>query len=1021
MALRGYELLLFVRAQNQASATLRRVANDVNNLKRVTKQGVPVFTGGERLQQQGRLIAHAGRTAQLAGLAAGAGLGVAAKAAADFNSSVTLAASQARDLDAPLAQIVGRTNEIEGQIKDLMGTFPAASDEMAASAYEIYSGINLFNGSLVDMERGLYSMNLANKAAVAGQADLADSTSLLITLANNFGDSEADMAKNMDTAFDIIRFGRLRMADLNDMMNKIAPAARGAGLELQDLAGATAYLTTVIPSQRQVATGMARLIDLLRHPDIVKGLQQFGVEVKDATGATRPFMEIMDELLSRFPELKSGEVDAANFLRTISQAGRLARTGRPGVGLTFTIEGRRVLTQLIQGWEQVRERQNQIIRNNGELETSYEALSESSGVRMRKFFNNLKRQFLDIGAAVIPVFEEIGGHAARLSRWWDTLDKQQRDNIVRWGAYAAILLVVGGALSAVIGGLTAMAGTLGILFRVGGMSAGSLGKLVGVASLLFGAKGINPKTIGMLSRFVSLLKLFSRFAKIGAVSLIIKAALTGDPTAIQLLQGALMGAAAGASFGPYGALAGAIIVPVAMRIAPMLNKPAKSAFDQLILNQFRKDFEGAVARGGDAIRDSWTKTLSQLHLYNIFVNSTADDFAAMALKAREAGKLTGNEYTAALKIALAEGMIDLPTFNIRMAEQIHDRPDITTRGVKEVSKVRETGMNKDLTAASKYFDALNKMDNEARDNAKRNAQQISDARRAAVEELSSFLIQQYQQIEDQNKQFMGSLFQGDWLTGESARLSEEWGIKPMAKDLLKDMRMQLSEFNKFNSTIAAIAKRGGPPALIEELKAMGPEGMQMLEALRKATPKEFNAIVAAYKQRQNAIRKQTQIDFNKQLAQWKKHGGNMMKAIISGLSAEHAQLEQYFQNMVGVWFPGFISQAVADARSDIAASADPKKKPVMPEGLKSGRVTRNAKGQLVYHEGNIAITVVQQPGETVEQAAKRAAMLARQGARTKAANTKKNNKKRNQVAEDWGIGRSHNPTVKQPPKGTGLR
>jgi hypothetical protein len=35
MALRGYELLLFVRAQNQASATLRRVANDVRALSRV--------------------------------------------------------------------------------------------------------------------------------------------------------------------------------------------------------------------------------------------------------------------------------------------------------------------------------------------------------------------------------------------------------------------------------------------------------------------------------------------------------------------------------------------------------------------------------------------------------------------------------------------------------------------------------------------------------------------------------------------------------------------------------------------------------------------------------------------------------------------------------------------------------------------------------------------------------------------------------------------------------------------------
>ncbi len=1022
MALRGYELLLFVRAQNQASATLRRVANDVNNLKRVTKSGVPVLAGAERMQAQGRLIAHAGRTAQLAGLAAGAGLAIAAKGAADFNTQITLAASQARDLDAPLAQVVGRTHEIEEQVKGLMRTFPAASEEMAASAYEIYSGINLFEGGLVDTGRALDSMTLANKAAVAGQADLADSTSLLITLANNFGDSSMEMGRNMDTAFDIIRFGRLHISDLDDMMNKIAPAAKAAGQSLEQLSGPLAYLTTVIPSQRQVATGTARLLDVLRHPDIKRGLQEFGVNVEDSTGHMRPFMDIMGEIIKTFPELKTGERDATSFFRTISQRGRLARTGAPGLGIVSTIEGRRIFTQLVTGWDQVMERQSQVTKNTNELQNAYEALSESSGVKFQRFVNNLKRQLLDIGASAIPVFEEIGGHLSRLSRWWDSLDEVQKRNIVRWATYGAVLLVAAGAISAVVGALTAMAGTFAIFIGSRGAinprNVGMIAKFAGGLAMVFGPRAINPTNIRLLMRAATLLKAMSRIAALGAITLIIKAGMTGDPTAMQLLQGMLTGAVAGSAFGPYGALAGAITVPILMKVAPLMNKPEQSMFAKLVANDFKKNFKSQKWIDADDIRDNWTRTLSQLHLYNIFVNSTQSEFLEIIDKARANGRLTGLEYVAALKIAIAAGLPQAVA-DVKFAEQVHDPASSVgeiARGPQRAAKKADDGLRtSNLKAWDKYFENLAKYRNADKDRAVKNADVVGDATRGAIDELSSFLIGKYKEMEDANRQFMGSLFQGEWLTGEAARLSEEWGIKPMAKDLLKDMQMQLRTFNQFNASLSAIAKRGAPRELMEELKALGPAGIDSIEALRKASPEQFNAIVRAYKQRQAAIKKQTQIDFNAQLKLWKQHGGNMMGAIIQGLTAEHAQLENYFRNMVGVWFPGFIASEVRSAQVEAARNAPEDArgpKPKAPSGA-DPRHRNPATGrrlpQIIKREGDVSVTIYQQPGETSADAHRRAAV---------ALKAKVRNAKRNSVAEDWGIGRKHKQPVKNPPKGT---
>ncbi len=954
MALRGYELLLFVRAQNQASGTLRRVANDVRALNRETSR-----MGS--LQQAGRLTAHIGRAAQLTGLVATAALGSAAKAAADFGSEVTLAASQARDLDAPLAQVAHRAEEIDDQIKTLMRTFPAASSEMSASAYEIYSGINLFNNGLVETERAMYAMTLANKAAVAGQADLADSTSLLITLANNFGDSEADMAANMDTAFDIIRFGRLRVGELNDMLNKIAPAAKASGQSLEQLGGATAYLTTVIPSQRQVATGMSRLLDVLRHPDMAAGFEQFGVRINDAKGNMLPFMDIMAQLIKTFPELERGEVNNANFFRTISQRGRQARTGAPGLGLVSTIEGRRIFTQLVTGWQQVLERQKQVEQNTNELNTAYAALSESAGVRFQRFVNNLKRQMLDIGVAVIPVFEEIGRHLGRLSKWWESLDSAQRDNIVRWTAMAGVLLIVGGAIASVIGALTAMVGTFGIFF---------------------GTRGINPQRLATLGRFAFLLRAIKGVGTIAAVSLIFKAAITGDATAIQLLQGALAGGAAGFAFGgPIGALVGAITVPLVMKLSTQINKPDTNLFAKLIAEDFNKNFQGQKWVEGDVIRDQWTRTLSQLHLYNIFNQATAGDFVAIMQKARASGEISGAQFAAGMKIAIAMGLADIQNLTFAAAEVIHDPASsvgqIAADNAKRAGKAEKAVQTSNLKAWDKYFADLAKFRNADKERATKAADVVGDATKAAVDELSGFLIQKYQEMEQQNKQFMGSLFQGEWLTGEAARISEEWGIKPMMKDLIKDMRMQLGEFNRFNAAIAAIAKRGGPPELIEELKALGPAGLEQLEVLRKASPKAFNEFVRVYRQRQGSIRKQTQIDFNKQLAQWKKHGGNMMGAIIAGLTAEHAKLEQYFHSMVGTWFPGFIASEVAAAQADAARNAPPAgpRKPKPPSSVDP--LHRDPTGRrvpIIMREGDVHVTVYQQPGESSADVHRRAAL-----------------------------------------------
>jgi hypothetical protein len=262
-------------------------------------------------------------------------------------------------------------------------------------------------------------------------------------------------------------------------------------------------------------------------------------------------------------------------------------------------------------------------------------------------------------------------------------------------------------------------------------------------------------------------------------------------------------------------------------------------------------------------------------------------------------------------------------------------------------------------------------------------------------------------------QNFGQLFGGDWLTGERANISEEWGIKAGIEDLTKDLRMQLGEFNRFNSAIAAIAARGAPAELVKELQALGPDALDKIEALRKGAPGKFNEFIAVWKQKQNAIQKATTLDFSKQLAQWRSYGTKIMTEILMGLRSEDVKLENYFRNMVHTLIPGFVGSEVAKAVADAKANAP--KEPKQPKRPGGPEPKRDEKGTLYFNEGDTNVTIVGNPGEGTVAAGRRAAHAVKAGARS-ATNTQVR-----QIAEDWGITPKRGKPRKNPPKGTGMQ
>lgn len=442
----------------------------------------------ERLHRVGQAMSRTGRVMQLTGLVATGSLVAMGNAAANFGQQITLAATQTRDIGAPISQVAQRSGQLQDAILDQMGRFPASAEDMSNAAYEIFSSLDLADRGRIQFWKGLQILEKTNRVAVAGGIDLGEAINGLVITLNNFDPTLSNVNETLDTMFDIVRFGNIRVSDFTQMMTKVAPAAKGVGHELEDVGGALAFLTQVMQPAR-VATGFSRLEDAFSNRDFIQGIKVVSkarigkaLDIEAPGGGLIPFMRILEGIREIFPELETGALSAQEFFKLVTSAGREQRIGRPSEGLQFTAEGRRAFTQLIQNMERVEELQRLIASNRGEFGRSFKAMADTPAVQWMVFVNALKAAAIEIGTDVLPALLGLAGMIRRGLEWWRGLSDETRNLIVRIALFAGVASLLGGILLSVVGGIISVVGAIALLS--GGIGAGKAGVVGRIAVLL---------------------------------------------------------------------------------------------------------------------------------------------------------------------------------------------------------------------------------------------------------------------------------------------------------------------------------------------------------------------------------------------------------------------------------------------------------------------------------------------------------------------------------------------------------
>jgi TP901 family phage tail tape measure protein len=465
MALSARELILILRATNQASGPLRQVSRDLRSLG--TSGSIAAGQTGKLFSRRmwsqaalaGAIMRDTGRSARIMGIAVGAGVGFAATNYAEFQKQAGLVATQTGSINKSLgrttAEMQRNARVIEAGVLAQMGKFPASAQEMSDALYEIFSSTELGSQGLKGVHDGLRVLLQMNRASVAGQTDLSDVTKATTSVMNAFGGGVQAIQPRLTRMFAAVRFGRMTFADFVSTFSQIVPASIAAGQSFDTMVGTMAALTRLMPNVRFAATSYARLLEIFGRKKFVEGARKFGVEMEDAKGNLRPLPQIIEAFNTRLAKMATPERNRMirNLFKELSnQEG--------------TIQARRALIQLLTHTGLYRQVLGQTVKDNNEFQKSFRTMAETSGVKWETFVNRMRATWIQFGAAAIPVLMELLEPVRQLAEAFNDLDKEQRQTIARWVAVGAAAAIIGGTLASVGGNLVTIIGA----FKAAGRS-----------------------------------------------------------------------------------------------------------------------------------------------------------------------------------------------------------------------------------------------------------------------------------------------------------------------------------------------------------------------------------------------------------------------------------------------------------------------------------------------------------------------------------------------------------------------
>ena len=443
--------LKWKEALASATAELNRMESELKDLPNLVQSlGEDMQNAGNKLKGVGNNITSIGQKFMpLTGAIVGIG------------TASVISASHFEDAMAKVSTIADTTavplEDLEKQIKEL-------SDETGISAADIADNVyNAISAGQKTADAVNFVAN-ATKLARAGFTDSASALDVLTTVLNAYGMEAEQVTHVSDVLINTQNLGKTTVGELASSMGKIIPTANAAGVGLEQIAAGYAIMT---------ANGIATAESTTYMNSMLNELSKSGTKASDT---------LKEETGKSFQQLVADGNSLADILAIIQKSAD--DSGKSMGDMWGSAEaGKAAMTLLSGGVDEFNKNVESMVDSVGATEAAYDKLNTTS-FEYQKSINELKNSASELGKTMLnvaaPAIKTISDKIKTATTWFNNLDSEQKESIVKFGLIVAAIGPVLTIVGTLIGAVGSIIGVVGQAISIGGTLVSAIGSIVAV-------------------------------------------------------------------------------------------------------------------------------------------------------------------------------------------------------------------------------------------------------------------------------------------------------------------------------------------------------------------------------------------------------------------------------------------------------------------------------------------------------------------------------------------------------------
>lgn len=341
------------------------------------------------------------------------------------------------DMNASLANIstLGINNEdllkIKPAIQEIAVAVGKNTTDISDGAYQVISAFGYTNDTLKITE-------INAKAAAAGLATTEESINLTSLVTKGYGDTSAEANQKVaDLAFTAVRLGQTTFPDLASSVGSVVASSSALKISQEELFNVFATLSGVTGNTSEVATQYGSVLTSLMSPSesMQSALNELGFSSGFAAVEALGFKGTLDALVDSVGGSEEKLVQLAGRKEAVTAM--LALTGSQS----------EVFTQ----------KMNEMTNATGAADEAFAKQSEGvneAGFIMQQSIARLQVSAQNFGDTMAPSIEKVALKIKDLTEWFQNLNDEQRETILKIGGLVAVLgptVLIVGKLSLAIG------------------------------------------------------------------------------------------------------------------------------------------------------------------------------------------------------------------------------------------------------------------------------------------------------------------------------------------------------------------------------------------------------------------------------------------------------------------------------------------------------------------------------------------------------------------------------------------